>query len=138
MTMKAIGRIVLLIAAGLLIGFSVANFINSIQGLIACNWSFATDAEKAIWTTFFSTGVQVLLGVYAIFYAIFPRKSFIMFLAIIILFVPPVMMIVTDVRAGNLTGFDWGVFQKYGPSFSAPILYLFGAILCVVGNAKEI
>ena len=135
--MKVLGRVLLFVAAGFLIVFSFITFFVAIKDLIAVNWSFATEAEKAIWTTFISTGVQVLVGIYLIFRTFVPKRSFAMIVASILLFAPPVVMLVMDIRAGTLTGFDWGVFQKYGPSFIAPVLYLLGTIFYFVGSANE-
>ena len=132
--MKILGTILITIA-GFFAGLAIFTFVESIQGLISINWSFATDADKALWRTFIATGV-VTLSYIGVIIGVFVAKHRlpIIIVASILGIVASTIMLVMEIRAGSITGFTWPIVKKYIAPVVAPVLCFIGWVCFLKGR----
>lgn len=126
--MRIIGRIILGVVGVLLIVSGVTHLINSIQALNTVGWAncFANEANIASFSTFITGILECLFGLVAFMGCIRGRKSIKLGLCAILLFVPVVIALVFQLRAGPM---DWGMIWSFIGSFALPIFYFLGFLL---------
>lgn len=127
--MKTLGRIILLIVGGCLIGLAVPNIIDAVKVLNAAHWNLIV-ADSNVWSNFATLVVQgfsALFGLVAVVAFIRGKGSFWLFIFSLVMIAGVVWYFVMAYKAGTLG--DWKNILKIASGFILPIGYFVGNIL---------
>lgn len=126
--MKILGRIILLIVGGCMIGFAIPTIIANVNNLQAASaeWWNISKNWSYLWPIV-SAGLNCLGGLIAIFGAIRGKKSLRLAIVAAILLVFPIVTLVTDINNG--TTIDMARVWYYVSSFALPVGYFIGFLL---------
>lgn len=126
--MRTLGRIILFIVGGVMIGFAVPSLINTINYMNSIGWNL-TSSDPNLWpnfSLFLYQGFSGLCGLIAVLAALRGRGSFLLFLFSLILIGGVVWYFVSAYQAGTLG--DWKAIVNTCLGFALPILYFIGNI----------
>ena len=129
---NVIGRLLLLAAAGLILGFGIPLIISTIQALNAGHgwWNFGDDTFRNHHIVLLIQIGSCLCGLAAAFGVITGRRSAGLVMAALLLLVSPIYTIVTGVQAGTFTG-TWEQIWSLIRQFAVPFMYFGGTLLLV-------
>jgi hypothetical protein len=126
---KAIGRILLIVAAVMLVTAALPNVIDTIKYFNEVGWIHVVEGQENLsrFGTMLGHGVNLLFALIAVIAALVGKKSFLLALTALILLVAPGMTIYGWVSTG--AAFEWQMVATIATSFTAPLLYFMGFLL---------
>ncbi len=125
--LNAIGRILLIVAAIMLLSSGIPSLITVINQINAKGWNtlFADLNDLSLFSSLCSAGWSCLLGGAAALSALFGRASFGLSLFALIQIGIVVWSVISLQRAGKLS--DWQSILNVIVGFAGPIIYFLGA-----------
>lgn len=135
--MRILGRIILLIVGGCLIGFAIPPIINIVQTLQANNWNFQYLIQHMeLLSSLITHIVNVSFGLTAVFAGLFGRASFGLLFTALIMVGCVIWFIYTNNVAGTLNTPE--VRAQLIPNIILPSGYFLGAIFLLIGRRRAI
>lgn len=130
---NVIARIILFVVGGLIILSAVLEIIGAVKVLndpAVGWWNFTNETSRDAMLVVLIGGFHAIIGLTAFMAAFTGRRSFWLFVFALLLMVLPIYTVVTQVKAGTLTG-TWEQIGKLILEFLTPILYFIGCLLLV-------
>ena len=132
--MRNLGRIILLVVAGLMIGFTIPTIITDINFFTNYGWDTAFTTSEGLMTfiSLVACGITILLALPALFAAIRGKVGIWGFIIAVGLGALVVYNFITEANAGHLN--DWNVIWNLILGFIYPILYVVGTLFVLIGK----
>lgn len=135
--LKGLGRILLLIVSGLMIGFSIPVIINNVNYLNTAGWQEALTTELGIAALagIIAAVINIIVALPALLAAIKGRIGFWGFIFAVLLGAGVVVQFITANNAGLLSDPNniWSIIL----GCIYPILYALGTLFLIIGKAVK-
>lgn len=133
--MRTLGRIILLVVGGCMIGLAIPGVISDFKALTVNGWDFKYMFDHMeLVSSFLSGCINISFGITAVFAALKGRSSFGLLTTTIVVIAPVIWSFYTNYQAGTL---DTMKMIQSVSGFILPVGYFLGFLFILIGRRKQ-